>query len=244
MVEMISRIGFVTVPKTAELYALGRTDQIVRLGTYINRYCLSLFMPVSIFMGIFGTELIDRWLGPVFSRHSGPLLPIFAISVSLAIAGQFNSCQILFGIAKHGPYALSIVVESLIALAGMAIVLPKYGLFGAACVAAALTILNRGLITPWLVCRQLGYSYLRYMAGIYVRPLLAAIPVFALALWMKSFWLSGRTWMDLITAAAILGIAGLPLCLFLCVEPEHRTMLRSTLLRKLRLGRQEVQVVA
>src|ERR1035441_1412806 len=64
IVDMIARIGFVTVPKAAELYALGRTDQIVRLGTYINRYCLSLFMPISIFMGVFGKALIDHWLGP------------------------------------------------------------------------------------------------------------------------------------------------------------------------------------
>lgn len=237
MVEMIARIGFVTVPKTAELYALGRTDQIVKLGTYINRYSLALFMPVSVFMAVYGRELINRWLGPVFGAQSGPLLSIFAVSVALAVAGQFNSSQILFGMAKHGPYAVSIVVESLLALAGMAIVLPRYGIFGAACVAASLTVLNRGLITPWIVCRRLDYSYVRYMTGIYLRPLLSAVPVIGLALWMKSYWISGETLFELIAAAALIGLTGSLLCLFTCIDRQHRVMFRETALRKLRQRR-------
>jgi O-antigen/teichoic acid export membrane protein len=233
-VEMIARIGFVTVPKTAELYALGRTDQIIKLGTYINRYSLALFMPVSVYMVVFGSELIHRWLGPVFGLQSGPLLAIFAVSIALAVAGQFNSSQILFGMAKHGPYALSIVVESLLALLGMALVLPHYGILGAACVAASLSVLNRGLITPWIVCRRLGCGYLGYMAGIYVRPLLSAVPVAALALWIKSYWFAGETWIELVTAAILIALTGYLLCLFTCIDAEHRVMFRDTLLRKFR----------
>jgi O-antigen/teichoic acid export membrane protein len=233
-VEVIARIGFVTVPKTAELYALGRTDQIVKLGTYINRYSLALFMPFSIFMVVFGKELIYRWLGPVFALQSGPLLAVFAVSVALAVAAQFNSCQILFGMAKHGPFAVSIVVESLLALLGMAMVLPHYGILGVACVAASLTTLNRGLITPWIVCRRLDYSYLRYMTAIYLRPLLSAIPVIGLAMWIKSYWLSGRTVIELIAAGALIGSTGLLISLFTCVEPAHRAMFRETIVRKLR----------
>ena len=80
------------------------------------------------------------------------------------------------------------------------------------------------------------------MTGIYVRPLLSAIPLLALALWMKWFWIFGRTWLELITAAAILGITGLLLCLFTCVEPGHRIMVRDMILRKLRLGRRQAEV--
>jgi O-antigen/teichoic acid export membrane protein len=234
IVEMIARIAFVTVPKTAELYALGRTDQIVNLGIYINRYSLALFMPVSVFMALFGKELINRWLGPGFALHSGPLLAIFVISVALAIAGQYNSCAILFGIAKHGPYALSIVIESLLALLGMSIALPRYGIVGAACVAASLCVLNRGLITPWLLCRRLHFSYLRYMTRIYLRPLLSAVPVVGMALWIKSYWFYGDTLVELVTAFALIGIPGVILCLFTCVNAEHRVMFMDTLLRKLR----------
>ena len=85
-VEMITRIGFVTVPKTAELYALGRKEQIVQLGTHLNRYCLALFLPISIFIGVFGRPLIVRWIDVPFADHVAPLLPFFAISVSLAIS--------------------------------------------------------------------------------------------------------------------------------------------------------------
>ena len=43
IVDVVTRIGFVTVPKTAELLARGEQPQIVKLGIYINRYCLALF---------------------------------------------------------------------------------------------------------------------------------------------------------------------------------------------------------
>lgn len=237
-VEMICRVGFVTAPKTAELYALGRNDQIVRMGTYINRYSLSLFLPLSIFMAVFGRELLALWLGPAFAEHSGPLLPIFAISVALAVAGQFNSSSIVYGIGKHGPFALSMIVESLATLAGIAIVLPRYGLFGTACLVALLTVVNRGLITPWIVCHQLHYSYAGYMLGIYARPIISTLPLLGLAIWIKSFWLSGRTWFELGTAGAIIGVTGLFLCVFTCIEADHRVMLRDMILRRLRIGRQ------
>lgn len=241
-VEMIARIGFVTAPKTAELMELGNTGKIVKLGTYINRYCFALFMPVSIYLGVYGTALLNRWIGPAFAHNSGPLLPIFAVSVSIAIAGQFNSSCILFGIARHGSYAISIVIESLIALAGMAFVLPRYGIFGAALIAASLAVINRGFITPWLMCHHLRYSYLRYMYGIYGRPLCIALPLLGLAFWLKFSWLAGRTWFELIAGAAIICSIGLLLGLFTCVESEHRDMFRDTLLDRLRPRRQQAAV--
>jgi O-antigen/teichoic acid export membrane protein len=234
LVELTARIGFVTVPKTAELLAAGRTDQIIRLGIHINRYCLALFTPATTFLMVYATPLIERWIGPTYAVRSAPLLPILAVGIYLGVAGQFNSSQILFGMAKHGPYARSIVAEAVCSAIGIALVLPRFGIYGAACVVAGFMVLNRGMICPWILCHQLHFSYFRYMAGIYTRPLLSAIVIGALAVGMKSFVVAGQTWGQLLIAVAVIGCAGLILCLFTCVEAEHRQVLRDTLLRKLK----------
>ena len=234
MVDVIARIGFVTAPKTAELWAQGKREQIGRLGTRLNRYCFALFLPPSIFLFIYGHAVLTKWLGkPEFVSQCAPLLPVFTIAVSLAISAQFNSYSMLFGMAKQGPFAVSVIVESIFALVGMAFVLPHYGIFGGACVSASLMIVNRGLITPFIVCRQLPYNYFHYMISIYVRPLLCGIPVMGLALWLRSSWLPGQTVVQLVLAAILIISVGLLLGLVFSVEPEHRLILRDTLLKKL-----------
>ncbi len=156
--------------------------------------------------------------------------------MSLAVSAQFNSNQLLFGMGKHGPYAISIVIESLSALVGMTLILPHMGILGAALVAVALTLVNRGLITPMIVCKQLDYNYFSYMAAIYARPLFCGIPTLALAFWMKSRWLPGSTWLQLALAMTLIGASGLILSFFICVDTEHRKILIDTLRKRFGLS--------
>jgi hypothetical protein len=142
--------------------------------------------------------------------------------------------------AKHGPFAISLLAESGLSLLGMVLVLPHYGIFGAACVCSALALINRGFITPFLVCRALPYSYLHYMGSIYVRPLLCALPVIGLAILFRWSWLPGQTILQLIVAGALLTTINLLLSLVFCVEPEHRALLWSTL--RQRLGKESPSV--
>jgi O-antigen/teichoic acid export membrane protein len=237
MVDLITRIGYVTAPKTAELWAMGQRAQVGRLGTRLNRYCFALFLPPSIFLAFYGRPLLTQWLGrPEFVNQCAPLLPVFALSVSLAISAQFNSSSILYGMAKHGPFAISLLAESGLSLIGIALVLPHYGIFGAACISAGLTIINRGFITPFLVCRQIPYNYFHYMGSIYLKPLLCGMPVAGLAILFRSSWLPGQSIMQLILAGGLLIAIGLLLSLVFCVEPEHRVLVWNTL--RQRLGKQ------
>jgi O-antigen/teichoic acid export membrane protein len=234
MVDLITRIGYVTAPKTAELAALGHRAQIGRLGTRLNRYCFALFLPPTIFLSFYAQPLLMKWLGRAeFVNQSAPLLPVFALSVSFAVSAQFNSSSILYGLAKHGPFAISLLAESGLAIVGMALVLPHYGIFGAACLCSGLAIVNRGFITPFLVCRALPYNYLHYMGSIYVRPLLCAVPVIGLAILFRASWLPGQTIGQLVVAGATLFAVSLLLSLKFCVEREHRALLWNTLRQRL-----------
>jgi O-antigen/teichoic acid export membrane protein len=225
--DLVTRIGYVTMPNAAELAERGQYAKIVQLGTYLNRYCFALFMPVGLFLLVFGRELIQVWVGVGFADQSAPLLPAFVLMTMLAVAGQFNSSVILFGLAKHDTYAKALLAEAVLSLIVMALVLPVYGLVGASWVAAAFAIINRGLVTPYLLSRTLQFSLLSYLRGIHLVPALLAVPVLGYAYWIKSQWLAGRNWFELLT---ILGLIALPYygaCYFAIMEGEHRALLKE-----------------
>ena len=234
VVELVTRIGYVTMPNTAELAAKGLKKEIMMLGTYLNRYCLALFLPLSIFLVVYGRKLIYVWTASAgFADHAGPLLPVFVLSTTLAVAGQFNSSQILYGLARHDNYSKALIAEGALALAGMVVVLPKYGIFGGACIAAGFAILNRGILTPYFLCRVMNFSLVRYLRDIYSTPLLTAVPVFVFALWMKAHWVPGRNWFQLIGSIALIATPYYVASYFTVTERDHRALLRGWIIARL-----------
>jgi O-antigen/teichoic acid export membrane protein len=234
-VDAIMRIGFVTAPNTAEMIASGRREYVAKLGMYLNRYCLTLFLPFSAFLWIYGGEMITVWVGEALAAQSAPLLPAFILGATLAQAAQFNSSSILFGMARHGSYAISLVLEAAVMIAGVSLLTPRYGIVAVAWVSSALMILNRGFVTPWVVCRNLEFPFSRYMTSIYVRPALSLVPAVCLSLWIKSRWLPGRNWPELIAALGLIAVTHYASAYFSCVEPEHRVLLRQWVLQRLPL---------
>jgi len=223
--DAVSRVGLVTRSSAAELSAAGGKEAVLQLGIYSNRYSLTLFMPLAIVLALYGRDLILRWVGPLFALYSAPLLPVFLISTSLVLAGQFNSSSLLFGIGGHGSYARGVSVEALLNVAGMILVIPRYGIMGAALVSSGLMLAIRGVYTPWLVSRHLEFGFFEYMRRIYTRPILTALPI-GLAAWLvKVRWLAGRTWFELIAASLLIGVSYSALALFTCIERQHRGLL-------------------
>jgi hypothetical protein len=80
-----------------------------------------------------------------------------------------------------------------------------------------------------LVSLALDFSFFSYMKGIYVRPLLAGLPVVALAKLLKQTILPGRTLPELIAAGGICLVAYLPIALFACIAANHRALFFSHL---------------
>jgi O-antigen/teichoic acid export membrane protein len=129
--DAVDRVGLITSSSAAELTAKDEHDSIPSLGMYVNRYCLTLFLPMAVFLFFYGRELIRVWIRkPDFVEMSAPLLPVLLIGVTLAIAGQVNSSSILYGMAKHGGYARGLLVEGIALIAGLYFAVPRYGIMG------------------------------------------------------------------------------------------------------------------
>jgi hypothetical protein len=70
-----------------------------------------------------------------------------------------------------------------------------------------------------------GRWNVKYSATIYVRPLLAGVPVVTLAGLMQPTVLRGRTWPELIVAGLVCGAVYVAITAFACVAPHHRAIL-------------------
>jgi O-antigen/teichoic acid export membrane protein len=232
IVEFIGRIGVVTNTNAAQFAARNETGLISQLAIYTNRYALSFFLPIGIFLYTHGSPFFAKWVGQRVASHSAPLLPVLLLGYLLGAVGQSCSGMLLMGIGKHQRYARGQVAETVLGFLLMWFVVPRYGILGAAFVISTLMILNRGLYTSWLVSRVTGQPFLRYLHGVYARPAAVAVPVAGLALWLRSTVLPGQSWAQLVFLAGILGITYYALAFFFCLEREHRASLLNWIAAK------------
>jgi hypothetical protein len=130
--------------------------------------------------------------------------------------------------------AKGLLVEALLGVLGIWLVLPHYGILGVAWVVGMLSVLNRGLYVPWLVCHALESSFVGYMRGIYVRPVLTAIPVLLLAQALKAAGVSGQTWPQLALMGAFTSAAFFLPAFFTCITREHRKLMLDSVAGMLR----------
>jgi O-antigen/teichoic acid export membrane protein len=224
-VELVGRLGGVTASKSAELTARGDTVGIARMAVIVNRYCLFLFLPLAVYLAIFGRQFLAVWLNPEFAAHSAPLLPVLGAGVVVAIAAQYNSTSILYGIARHGALAWAVLVEAALSIAGLWYAIPRHGIFAAACVVSGLMIASRGLYVPLVVSRQMKLNYAEFMWQIYARPVLLMAPVAILAWVVNGALGQPVTWRAAIGGGAAVTACYYPLVFFFGVEAEHRRML-------------------
>ena len=230
--ELVTRVGLVSSPKSAELAARGDLPGAARLTLYVNRYCLLLILPLCILLGVFGLDLLTLWIGADRAAKTMPLLPPLMLGVGV-IASQFNSSAVLYGVAGHQRFAKWFAAEAAISVLAMVAVAPRFGAVGVAWVAGIAGSLNRGVLTSWLVCRRLNVSWLQFLASIYSRPLALGAAVFGLAWLIRMGTGNGRSLILLAAILALIVLVYAVLCLALCVPLEHRAvMLRH--LRKIR----------
>lgn len=222
MMDLVPQVGMVSGARSAELSARGDYAAVARLGAQANRYCFLLFLPPLLMLGLYADPLFRLWISPEFAAQSAPLVPLLAVAAGIAIAGQQNSSAILYGLGEHKRYSQGLLAEALLGLVLMVWALPIYGILGVAAIGASLSIVFRGLLTPWLICRRLDLSFFGYMTEIYGMPLLMAIPVAVLAWALGLAGLNGSGWSQLIVLGALLSVTYYGLTYAFALPPEHR----------------------
>jgi hypothetical protein len=91
-------------------------------------------------------------------------------------------------------------------------------------VTSVLMVVDRGIFTPWLLCRHLDFGFGLYMRTIYLRPLLAVLPVVGFAYGLKSAALPGDNLWQVLAAGAAIAAVYYPIAFFFCVDGQHRPL--------------------
>jgi O-antigen/teichoic acid export membrane protein len=221
--EALTKMSDVTSSVTAEFDETRSRDRVWRLAVLTNRTSFTLFLPLAIFLAFYGTAFLRLWVPDVAEQSSVPLR-IMLVYFLFAVAGQYNAGAVLLGQARHAAYAWGIVVEVLIIIGSLFVLVPAHGVIGAAWGVTIAVLLVRGVYLAILICRVNGFSLLKYLRGIYARPLAAAFPVTALAVLMRMA-LSAATWPELVAAGVAIAGAYYSIAFFTVIEPAHRAMI-------------------
>jgi len=228
--DAVARIGIITNAHAAELQARGDSRALSELAIYANRYSLAIFMPVAIALWVYGDRLFRLWV-PSIAQYSAPLLPILLTGYMAAVVPQFSSGMLLQGLGRHQRFARGLLAEAVAVVFLLVLFIPRFGIVSAAWVTAICMVLNRGIFAAWLVSREMQFSFLHVIHSIYTRPVIAALPVAALAYLLKISFLPGLTWFQLFTAGTIIAVTYFGLAFFLCLPPSGRSRLVMLALR-------------
>lgn len=220
--DFIQRVGDVSHSAGTALAARGDAAPLRRLAIYANRYCLILFAPLGLFFIVYGRELLRVWISPDFAANSAAALLPLVLAGGLAMAAQFNSSALLYSLGEHRRYSRALLVEAAFSISCMAVAIPPFGVAGAAWGFSIPMIAIRGFVTPWLLARALRIPYAPFLRAILAGPLLAAVPVYALATTAKHLWLPGANWPQLILGGAAIALLYWGVTAVTSIEPEHR----------------------
>ena len=221
----MGRIGVVTNSKAAELAAREDAGGFAQLAIHTNRYCLALYMPVAQLLWSLGPRFLTLWVGAGVAAFSAQVLPILVLGYVLAVAGQWSAGMLMLGMGKHQRYARALVIETVLSFIFLALAIPRFGIVGAAWVAATLMISIRCIWTSYIASGTVGMPMLIYVKEIYLWPLLTAIPVLLLSWLLRATIIPGDSWLQIALHGAVLAAAYYLLALFTCTDYEHRHLL-------------------
>ena len=231
--EAIGRLGLITGPRASDWMARGYRDNIISLAHYGNRYSLCLWLIFATWLLVYARSLFRVWISEEFAGEAAALVPPLAIGYTLWL-GQFISAAILMGTGRYTAYSNSLLIEAVLTIAVFAVALPLYGLTAGAVVVAIFIAANRFVNLSRIFCREFSLRPLRFVRDIYAVPLAIGAADLGLLWLIKTSWLPGRSWFELILSGALNTLVLCAVFLWLVAEPVHRQFAFETVARKWR----------
>jgi O-antigen/teichoic acid export membrane protein len=156
-------------------------------------------------------------MGEQYAQISARVLQILLLAQVFSIA-NFTSGNIAFGIAKHRPFALAVLAESLANLGLSIFLVRKIGINGVAWGTVVPNLIVQLFFWPRYICRVLDIPVWSYLWQSWARPALAAIP-FGVACYVTDrYWVATHLIQFFLQIAAILPLFALGLVLFFWKE--------------------------
>lgn len=195
--EGIGTMTEIVNPVSSELEARNDFAKLRELIQLSVQSAFLLLAPMAAFLFVFGRDLLTLWVGNEYAS-TYRLLVLLTLGMGTA-ATQCCVQSMLFGIERHKPLIWYRLGEGLsITLLGSA-ALRIAGLEGFALVIAATLLLTSLILVPRHLCRILEMPLRTYLVEGCLKPCIAALPVAAAFLGLRSL-LVVDTWSAILLA--------------------------------------------
>jgi len=207
--EMVENLAQVFMPMSSHSDAQGNLDRLRKIFVGGNRFCAFTIFPICAILLILGKSVIEAWVGARYIDRSYPVLVILLLSTTTMLA-QAASPRVLFGMSKHRTWAMVALAEGVVNIVLSMILVRPYGIVGDAIGTAAPLAVTTLCFLPWHLCRHLKIRMRTYLREAYLLPLVVCMPLVAVLLLMKR-WFVPRNYLQLAAhlaaAGAVYGLA-------------------------------------
>jgi O-antigen/teichoic acid export membrane protein len=226
--QVISSVTTIFMPLASGFEARGEQDQLRRLLIQGTRASLLIALPVGVALFFRGPTFIQLWMGSQYAFTSGRILRILLLAQVLSIA-NFTSGNIAFGLARHRPWALGVLAESVTNLGLSIFLATRIGLEGVAWGTVIPNVLVQLLFWPRFICKVLGISIGPYLWQSWARPALAVLPFAAACYFSDRYWTATHMLQFFLQIAALLPLflVGTAICFWKEFGWRFRTSLIS-----------------
>ncbi len=234
---LIGRTGATFMPIASKMDSCGEIGILSRLSTYGVRYGLMVGLLIGGYLIIFGEDILSLWLRKTNISMSGikdmySILIIMVFPLILARANKGNQ-TILRATGDHWIVSNSLLIFSTIGLI-TSVLLIKYTTLGVLSVAIGWSLkamIPEAVFFPFLVMRKYNISIIQYLRTAYFVPLVAFIPVVLFG-YIFDCLISIDLVLKLGISTFLYFFIGIICTYFLCVEKNHKKMIKNYLRQK------------
>ncbi len=216
----VANITSVVFPFTSELHSMGAHDKVHELYLRSTKILMLVTLPITVILVTVPGPILRYWLGPEYAVQGAVALTFLGLSTFANAASAVATVSSL-GVGQAWRPAAFAFASSVISLAGNFLLIPRYGINGAAIAA----LLPQALVVPgfvYLVTRTLKFSLWQLVSQAFLRPACCAVAQAAILLSLRRHVNSLFTLILLcLLSACVYGI----LSLFAVITAEERKAL-------------------
>jgi len=199
-----------------------RTVQVFQFSTKIS-VAISTFVGFGILT--LGRSFIARWMGPSY-LDAYPAMVALTLGAMTALC-QTPSLQLLYGISRHGLFAVFNSLEGVANLVLSILLVHHFGLLGVALGTMIPMALTKVFVQPWYFCRIMHFDLWEYYS-LLAKSLLATVLALLLpAALIYRFAVADYKIMAALLAASV--VCFVPVVFFLLFTAPERKSLRNAL---------------
>jgi O-antigen/teichoic acid export membrane protein len=183
--EVVSSLAQIFVPMSSQSDAAGNMDRLRRIFIAGNRVCAFTTLPMTAVFIILGKSIIEVWLGKKYVAQGYPVLVTLIIPSTLMLV-QSASSRILFGMSKHGKFAVVTLIEGTANVLLSILLVRPFGILGDAFGTAIPLATTYLVFMPRHLSSCLGVRVSTYVRQAYLLPLLLCMPAAVFLVLMQS----------------------------------------------------------